>query len=211
MFLIMSKEPYMIGYARVSTDDQDLALQVEALKRYGVPDDQIVKEHASGGTMNRPQWNRVMKAIRPGDVVVVWKLDRLGRTLKGVLETVETMEKKGVQIASITEKIDTTTAMGRAFFHIITVFAELERAMISERTKAGMAARRAAGVRLGAPGKIEGSEKRLAFYREIVESGEIDTLTDQQVIDGMNARDPVKPIRSVNTLKKWLKEGCKGL
>jgi len=138
-------ERRLIGYARVSTDDQDLTLQRKALVGYGVQPEHIFEEHASGGRMDRPALRRALRSMRGGDTIVVWKLDRLGRTLTGVIEAVEEMTQEGVNLVSLTEKIDTTSAMGRAFFQIALVFAELERALISERTKAALAQKRANG------------------------------------------------------------------
>lgn len=208
----MTNEPRLIGYARVSTDDQDLSMQVAALEKYGVKPELIVKEYASGGTMNRHMWNKVVKAARRDETVVVWKLDRLGRTLKGVIDTVEEMGKQGVHLVSLTEKIDTESAMGRAFFQIAMVFAELERNLISERTKAGIAVKRAQGVRFGARHSIAENPKRLAAYRELIETGQDQTLTAAEVLVVLNAADrKAKPIKHVNTLHNWRKAGCAGL
>ena len=207
-----SEEPFLIGYARVSTDDQDLSLQVKALEAYGVPTERIIKEYASGGTMNRPQWQTIMHGIRAGDVVVVWKLDRLGRTLRGIIETIEAMAERGVEVVSLTEQVDTKTAIGKAFYQIAGVFAELERNLISERTKAGMAVKAAQGVKFGQPHRIRDSEKRLSAYRDLVESGQDRTLTQREVLDVLNAADTSMPaIKSVNTLGNWLRAGCPGL
>lgn len=208
----MSKEPHLTGYARVSTDDRDLSLQIAALEKYGVPPRQIVREYASGGTMNRPEWQKVMRNMREGDTIVVWRLDRLGRTLRGVIETVEEMATQGVNIVSLNESVDTSTAMGKAFFQIAMVFAELERNLISERTKAGMAQRRAEGVKFGPKHSIADNEKRLAKFRELVEGGAIDVMTDDEVRQQMNAADPkAPPIRSPNTLRNWRANGYPGL
>lgn len=133
----------VFGYARVSTEDQELTLQLQALERYGVPAENIFKEHASGKSMDRPVWSQIMDMVQEGDKIVIWKLDRLGRTLMGVLDTMETLRRVGAQLISITDVWDTTTAMGEAMFNMSFVFAQLERRMISERTKAGIAAIRA--------------------------------------------------------------------
>lgn len=208
----MTKEPFLIGYARVSTDDQDLSLQIAALEKYGVPPDRIIKEYASGGTMNRPEWQKIMRGMRSGDVVVVWKLDRLARTLRGAIDTIDEMASKGVNLVSLTDSFDTTTATGKMLFHFAMMFAEWERNMISERTKAGMAVKKAQGIRFGQPHRIKDSPKRLEAYREIVESGQDKTLTAQQVLDVLNAADKdMKPIKSVNTLGNWRRAGCPGL
>lgn len=199
------------GYARISTDDQDLTLQYNALIRYGVNPDHIVEERKSGGSMNRPGWNRVMKVIRPGDTVVVWKLDRLGRTLAGVIDTVAEMGKLNVALVSLTETIDTRSAMGRAFFQIALVFAELERALISERTKAGIAARRAQGVRFGAKHSIAENPKRIEAYRQLVAEGRDLEMTAQEITDALIAADPKAKKIHVNTFRNWRKAGFPGL
>ena len=103
----MNKAIQTLGYASVSTDDQDLSLQREALTKYGC--DRIFEEYGSGGKMDRPVWNNLIRARRPGDTIVVWKIDRLGRTLTGVIEAVEQMEREQVNFVTLDGKIDTTT------------------------------------------------------------------------------------------------------
>lgn len=128
-----------IGYARVSTADQNPDMQIEALKRYGVPAELIFVDKASGGTDKRPAFIRAMKtAQHAGSEFVVWKLDRLGRTLKGVLDTMELLAGREIQFVSLTERIDTGGPMGKAMIRLLAVFAELERDLIRERTVAGM-------------------------------------------------------------------------
>ena len=208
----MTDTAYTIGYARVSTDDQDMSMQVAALEKYGVKPELIIKEYASGGTMNRPKWKEVMGGIRKGDTVVIWKMDRLGRTLKGVLDTVEEMRKMGVELVSLTDGVDTTTAMGRSIFQMSLVFSELERGLISERTKAGIAVKRAQGVRFGARHSIADNPKRIEAYRGIVEAGQDTELPASEVLAILNAADPnAKPIKSINTLSNWRKAGLPGL
>lgn len=208
----MTTEPErrLIGYARVSTDDQDLTLQKRALLAYGVSEEHIFEEHASGAKMDRPALKRALRAMRDGDKIVVWKLDRLGRTLTGVIETVELMKAEGVELVSLTEMLDTTSAMGEAFFRISLIFAELERKLISERTKAGIAVRKAQGVRFGQPGKITDNPKRLAEAKRIVEEG-VENITAQQALIRLNAADKkAKPIKSVETWNRWRRLGCPG-
>lgn len=137
---------FLIGYARVSTEDQKLDLQTDALAREGVPASRIYSDKASGGPgVSRPGFAAAMKACRAGDTLVVWKLDRLGRSLIEVLEVCQRLEKKGAGLRVITDKIDTTTAMGRFVLHILAALAEMERGLIVERTKAGLAAAKARG------------------------------------------------------------------
>jgi len=141
-----SDEGLLIGYARVSTQDQNLDLQRDALLREGVRPGRIYSDKASGGPgVSRPGFNAAEKACRKGDTLVVWKLDRLGRSLLEVLEVCKRLERKGAGLRVITDKIDTTTAMGRFVLHILAALAEMERGLIVERTKAGLAAAKARG------------------------------------------------------------------
>lgn len=117
-----------IGYARVSTSDQNPDMQIAALKAYGVPEHLIFVDKASGGTMKRPNFIRAMKTCQhEGSEFVVWKLDRLGRTLGGILETLEILTDRGVEFKSLTENIDTKGPMGKAMIRLLAVFAELDR------------------------------------------------------------------------------------
>ena len=121
--------------------------------------DTIYAEKESGGKTDRPELLRLMEALRSGDTLVVWRLDRLGRSLKHLIETVETLEAQGVGFSSVTENIDTTTSGGKLIFHIFAALAEFERTLIRERTRAGLSAARARGRQGGRP-KIAGEEKR---------------------------------------------------
>ena len=156
----------LIGYARVSkADDQSNALQVRALTSAGCTRLFEEEEEASGGRWERPELHRMLDQLRDGDTVVVWKLDRLSRSLKDVLHIMEKIGKAGAGFRSLTEAIDTTTPAGRVMMQMVSSFAEFERAMIQERTSAGLAAARAEG-------RIGGRRKKLdaAKRREIVES-----------------------------------------
>lgn len=134
----------LIGYARVSKgDDQSTAAQKRALKEAGC--DRLFEEAASGGRWDRPQLHRMLDHLRPNDIVVVWKLDRLSRSLKDLLHILEKLEAAGAGFRSLTESIDTTTPAGRMMMQMVGSFAEFERAMIRERTSAGLAEARAAG------------------------------------------------------------------
>ncbi len=137
----MSK--YKLGYARVSTLDQDPALQLDALTAAGC--DRIFVDKASGKLASRPALDDLLEQLRPGDTVVVWRLDRLGRSLRHLLETVADFERRGVSFISLTENIDTSTPGGRLVFHLFGALAEFERDLIQERTAAGLAAARARG------------------------------------------------------------------
>ena len=132
-----------IGYARVSTQEQDTQLQIAALKEAGC--DRIFFEKASGGRWDRPELHRLLEQMRPGDMVVVWKLDRLSRSLKDLLITLERIEKAGAGFQSLTEAIDTSSPAGRMMMQIVGSFAEFEREMLRERTLAGLEAARKKG------------------------------------------------------------------
>jgi len=134
-----------IGYARVSTKDQKLELQLEALEKAGC--EKIFKEKVSA-VKERPELDLMMQHLRDGDVIVVYKLDRLGRSLRHLIDLVTTFRRKGVEFVSLNDSIDTTTPQGRLTFNIFASFAEFERELISERTMAGLKAARAKG-RLG--------------------------------------------------------------
>lgn len=154
----------LLGYARVSKgDEQTNAMQAKALRAAGCR--RIFEEAASGGRWDRPELLRTLDHLREGDTVVVWKLDRLSRSLKDVLHIMEQIAQAGAGFRSITENIDTTTPAGRMMMQMVGAFAEFERAMIRERTSAGLAAARAEG-------RIGGRRKKLdpAKQREIAES-----------------------------------------
>ena len=132
-----------IGYARVSTIEQDTKLQTAALKKAKC--ERIITEKASGAKVDRPELARILDIARKGDVLVVWKLDRLARSVRQLIETVQKLDDKGVQFKSLTENLDTSTAGGKLFFHIFAALAEFERGVIRERTIAGLAAARSNG------------------------------------------------------------------
>ena len=140
---------YKLGYARVSTVDQDPALQHDALTAAGC--DRIFVDKASGKLASRPALDELLEQVGPGDTVVVWRLDRLGRSLRHLLETVAGLEQRGVSFVSLTENIDTSTPGGRLVFHLFGALAEFERDLIRERTQAGLAAARARGRTGGRP------------------------------------------------------------
>jgi DNA invertase Pin-like site-specific DNA recombinase len=140
------KEPHLIGYARISMSDQSPQLQFDALKAHGIPEDRIYYDQKSGSGVKREAFELMMKDARAGDVIVVWKLDRLGRSTREVLNTFFELEARGAKLRVLTQPwMDTTGAMGNFFISVMAAFAELEKNMISERTKAGLAAARARG------------------------------------------------------------------
>ncbi len=144
----------MIGYARVSTEDQRMDMQIDALVGAGVSTDHIFQESVSGYKGKRPELMNCLRMLRKGDTLVIFKLDRLGRSIVELLELVTMLEKRGVNIHSIRDMIDTKTAVGRVMFHMLAAFAQFERDIISERTKAGMKAARARGHRGGRKTKV---------------------------------------------------------
>jgi DNA invertase Pin-like site-specific DNA recombinase len=149
----------LLGYARVSKgDDQTNALQVRALRAAGCR--RIFEEAASGGRWDRPELHRLLDQLHEGDVVVVWKLDRLSRSLKDVLHIMERIAVAGAGFRSLTESVDTTTPAGRMMMQMVGAFAEFERAMIRERTSAGLAAARAEGRVGGRRPKLDAAKRR---------------------------------------------------
>jgi DNA invertase Pin-like site-specific DNA recombinase len=140
-----------LGYARVSTDDQDLLMQIEALKATGVKGEHIYKEHVSGMKKDRPELVKLLQFAREGDEIIVFKMDRISRSLKHLLELTDEFEERGIHFISLHEKIDTTSANGKLFFRIMASIAEFERDLISERTKEQLAAKKKAGIKLGRP------------------------------------------------------------
>lgn len=160
-----------IGYARVSTHDQNPDMQIDALRKYGVPEDLIFVDRASGGSLSRPNFLRALKyAQHEGAEFVVWKLDRLGRTLGGVLDTLKILSDRNVAFISLTERVDTTGPMGKAMIHLLAVFAELERDLIRERTIAGINRARERGEQGGRPRAM--TEDRIAKAVELIAVGE---------------------------------------
>jgi len=148
----------LIGYARVSTSDQNLDLQRDALKQAGCQT--IYEETASGKGVGRPELANCRKALRSGDTLVVFKLDRLGRSLPDLVQIITELENSGIGFESITEKIDTKTAPGKLQFHVFAALAEFERSLIRERTLAGLAAARARGRSGGRKSKLDEKDLR---------------------------------------------------
>lgn len=149
-----------IGYARVSTDEQDHAPQIDALERAECG--RIYREHISGKSKERPELTKLLDALRSGDVVIVQRLDRLGRSLKDLIELIEQFREVNVQFISLSESIDTTTATGELVFHMIGAIAQFERRLIAERTKAGLAAARARGRKGGRKEKMSKADIKKA-------------------------------------------------
>ncbi len=144
-----------IGYARVSTDDQKMDLQIDALIKAGVEPDWIYQEKTSGKHSARPALDECLKCLRKGDTLVVYKLDRLGRSLRDLADIIERLEKHNIGFRSLTEAIDTTTAGGRLIFHMFGAVAQFERDVIVERTMAGLAAAKRRGRKGGRRPKLK--------------------------------------------------------
>lgn len=154
----------IFGYARVSTTTQDDTAQVEALHRAGVADDHLFIDHASGTRTDRPELNRMWDQMQSGDVLTVWKLDRLGRSTSHLVSLVNDLGQRGIQFRSLTEGMDTTTAQGALLFTILAGFAQFERDLIAERTRAGLEAARARGRRPGRPTVVRPEQASLVRH-----------------------------------------------
>ena len=159
------------GYARVSTDDQTPALQLAALKKAGCK--KVFKDDGvSGATTKRPALLRCLKKLEPGDTLIVWKLDRLGCSLRDVITMLDDLKSQGVKFRSLTEHIDTDAPAGRAMWQMIGLLAELERSLISERTRAGVKAAKRRGVKFGRKPKL--TPQQLDHVRELIDKGNRD-------------------------------------
>ena len=185
----------LIGYARVSTDEQNLDLQRDALLKAGVSSKDIYTDKVTGVKADRPGLNLALTHLRDGDTLIVWRLDRLGRSLKHLIETVTTLKEQGVSFKSLTENIDTSTATGTLVFQIFGALAEFERNLIKERTVAGLNAARVRGRTGGRPkqnpnaGKIALAKK---FYTD-------NSLTIPDILKTLNI--------SKSTLYRWVHAG----
>ncbi|MDR0242650.1 MAG: recombinase family protein [Burkholderia sp.] len=151
-----------IGYARVSSDEQHLDMQIDALQAYGC--DVIFSDQGiSGASFQRPGLNHALEAAVAGTTIVVWRLDRLGRSLINLISLINSFREAKVHFVSLTESIDTGSPVGRFTFHLIAALAEFERALISERTRAGLASARSRGKRLGRP-RVLDAEQRVRMF-----------------------------------------------
>lgn len=181
----------IIGYARVSTYDQNLDLQISALKNFGCK--RIYKEKKSA-VASRTELENVLANLKRGDTLVVWKLDRLGRSLHELVHFIEMFGKQGINFASLQDNIDTSTAIGKLFFQITAAFAEYERSLIVERTRAGLEAARERGVKLG---RKKGLSKKALFNAE--------KAVELYIQDDMSVREIAKSLNiSIATFYKYL-------
>ena len=189
----------MVGYARVSTAEQNLDMQIIALKEYGVPEDLIYSDKMSGANQKRPGLLAAIRAAQGDDVeFVVWKLDRLGRTVRGIIDTMQGFQDRGLQLVSLTERFDMSSPMGNAMFHIMAAMAQMERDLIRERTRAGLKAARERGEAHGRP---------QAMTPERVEQAEIMVLAGAgagQILPVLLAMDGPRIGRS--RVYQWVRE-----
>ncbi len=162
-----STTPRLFGYARVSTDDQDLSLQFDALTQHGIQKSSIFMDKASGAKTERPGLTKCLGALRSGDILVVWRLDRLGRSMRHLITLIDDWRSKGIGFRSLNEgAIDTTCASGELIFNIFSALAQFERRLIQERTKAGLAAARARGRNGGRP-RVMASEPKVVLAKKL--------------------------------------------
>jgi DNA invertase Pin-like site-specific DNA recombinase len=184
----------VFGYARVSTLDQNLDSQKDELLKYGCS--KIFFEKASGKNILRPELNKLLDSLRENDVVVIYKLDRLARSLKDLIELVGLIDSKKVDFVSLTDGINTGSAVGKLMFHLVGAFAEFERNIISERTKAGLASARARGRTGGKPKGISAASQKKAVRAKV--------LYDEQKLS-IDEICKVLEIASKTTLYKYIK------
>ena len=157
-----------IGYARVSTDDQNMSLQLDVLAAAGC--ERVFQDAMSGATVKRPGLDAALAALQPGDVLTVWRLDRLGRTMPHLVNTVTDFAERGIGFQSITEAMDTTTAGGELLFHVMSALAQFERRLNAERSRAGIEAARRRGKHLGRPADL--TPEKITHARQMIDSGE---------------------------------------
>lgn len=162
-----------VGYARVSTQDQDLALQIDALRQYGVAKELIFTDKASGATHQRPGLDSCLNQLRGGDVLLVWRLDRLGRSVRHLVTLIDQLRERNVGFRSVCDgAIDTTTPSGELIFHIFSALAQFERKLIQERTKAGLAAARGRGRKGGRP-PMSADDRRIVLANKLFQDKSI--------------------------------------
>ncbi len=193
----------LVGYARVSTQDQNPELQLDALGQAQC--ERVFHEKASGAATDRPELAKVLDFMRQGDTLVVWKLDRLGRSLKHLVQTVQALSERGVGLKSLQESLDTTSSGGKLIFHIFAALAEFERDIIQERTQAGLLAARARGRKGGRPkgrderkqaAAIALSQDRSRTVTEICQMLGISRTSYYRYIEGANGKEKAPKLPS---------------
>jgi DNA invertase Pin-like site-specific DNA recombinase len=188
----MKRGAHRIGYARVSTEDQNLALQLDALKAAGCTR-VFCDEGVSGASRSRPALKEALAILQPGDTLVTWRLDRLGRSLRHLLDIIEDLGSGRIEFCSLLEAMDTTTASGEFAFHILGAMAHFERRIIGERTKAGMASAKARGITLGRPPKLTAAQ---------ISSARRDLAAGTRSTAEIAARLSVAPVTLARALKR---------
>jgi len=178
----------LIGYARVSTTDQNLDLQIDALTKVGC--EKIFDDKISGTRADRPGLARAMELLRKDDTLVVWKLDRLGRSVKNLVDLVADLQKQGIHFKSLTDSIDTGTPSGRFFFHVMASLAEMERELTAERTRAGLEVARQLGRKGGR--KRQMTDSKIASAKKLLANG----IAPRDVAANLGV--------SVPTLYRWI-------
>lgn len=185
----------LVGYARVSTADQNLDLQLSSLENVGC--EKIYQDQISGTKIKRPGLELALEVLRKNDTLVVWKLDRLGRTVKGLIDLVNQLHQNGIHFRSLTDNVDTSAPSGRFFFHVMASLAQMERELMTERTKAGLAAAKAKG-------RVGGRKRKMT-------QSKIDSAK-QLLANGTPPRDVAQNLGiSVPTLYRWLPASTLGL
>ena len=188
----------IIGYARVSTEEQNLNLQIDALKKSNC-DTIITDRGVSGATTSRPGLNKVLRIVKSGDKIVVWRLDRLGRSLIHLVKLLEVLGHRSVSFQSLTENIDTASSGGKLVFHMMAALAEFERSLISERTKAGIASARAAGKKIGRPSLLTAIQIKEARHLLDKEKLPIDKIA---IIFGVHSRTLFRALLKDNNVDR---------
>ena len=178
----------LIGYARVSTQDQNLTLQREALINAGC--EKVFEDKVSGTRADRPGLSKTLEMLREGDTLVVWKLDRLGRSVKQLVDMVSELNKQGIQFKSLTDSIDTGTTSARFFFHVMASLAEMERELTIERTRAGLEVAKKLGRKGGRKPKM--TDSKIESAKKLLSSG----VPPKEVAKNLGV--------SVSTLYRWL-------
>lgn len=205
---------HLYGYARVSTEEQNLNLQLDALRAAGIPDNRIFTEKLSGKTTKRPVLDRVRRVMREGDGLVVWRLDRIGRNMIEVVMFVDDLAKDQILFRSLTEAFDLTTPMGKFMVTLMAGLAQFERDMTAVRTKAGMASARARGVRMGPKHRILDCPLRFARFVELWRSGAIPDgeMSAREIVKDLNAVPGSKlpPMASHTSYANWKARGFPG-
>jgi len=187
-----------VGYARVSTLEQNLDLQIDALKKEGC--ERIITDELSGSIINRPGLAKLKEQLRPKDTLVVWRLDRLGRSLRHLVELVNDFNEQEIGFKSLHETIDTSSSTGKLTFHLFAALAEFERNLIRERSRAGMEAARARGKQGGRPKKVDNDKRQLAID---LHSGKKHSIKQICSIIGVSRPTLYKYLRELNLLNNF--------